>query len=83
MSLAYERAKKYRIISEDTQEDAKLYTPLTRGELAKIITHFARNILNKPYVADPLCSATSFSDSEFRDDELTVFIEEACSLGLM
>ena len=80
---AYTWAKKYGITTQDSFEKARMYETLTRGELAKMITNFSRQVIGLDYMADPTCTASVFVDYTERDDELRSYVEQSCSLGLM
>jgi cysteine-rich repeat protein len=79
----YTWAKENWLTTMQTEEEARMYDELTRGELAKMITNFVRNVLGRAYTADPLCDASVFADNGTWDDELRSYITQACSLGLM
>lgn len=80
---AYTWAKKFGITTQDSFEKARMYETLTRGELAKMVTNFSRQVIGLEYRADPKCTASVFADYTQRDDELSSYIEQSCSLGLM
>ena len=80
---AYAWAREYDITTMPTEEEARMYDELTRGELAKMITNFVRNVLGRVYIYDPLCDASVFADNGEWDNELRLYITQACSLGIM
>ncbi len=80
---AYNRAREHALFEEDAFDNELLYKPMTRGELAKIVSNFARKALHRPYVYDIRCASDLFSDNWLRDQDLRSYVEQACSLSLM
>ena len=65
-----------------TAELARLFSNITRAEMAKIITVFAITFQNKQ--ADETNQAcTSFTDISNLNTELQNYVQQSCKLGLM
>lgn len=60
--------------------NARLGDPVTRGELAKMIVNFAKNVLGKTGNTQKVCA---FSDNIYGTKEDKSFIIQACQMGLM
>lgn len=79
---AYNRAYNQGITTLSPIENASLNNPITRAELAKMITVYATTLLNKEIAIDhPWC--LNFSDSNNINLELAWFVTQACQLGIM
>jgi hypothetical protein len=80
---AYIWAKKYGITTMQTAVEARLYDPLTRAELAKMMSVFSIHIAWKKLTQDPLCNVMLYSDNALMDSEQKKYIWQACHLWLM
>ena len=64
-----------------TVEEARLFDEITRAEMAKIISVYAKKFRDKLETVKYACS--QFSDMHETNEELQGFILSACQLGLM
>jgi len=80
---AYNWARENRLFGENEFDNELLYKPMTRGELAKMVSNFARRVLSVSYVFDATCTSDVFVDTKDRSDEQRDYVEQACSLHLM
>ncbi|MDR0606965.1 MAG: hypothetical protein LBG52_01120 [Candidatus Peribacteria bacterium] len=82
MIAAYQWAFQRGITTMPTFSKARLTDPITRAEMAKMISVFATKLLHKsPNNEKAKC--TQFIDLSFANDDLQPYIVESCQLGLM
>lgn len=79
---AYEFGKKHGLTTKDLKE-ARLYDFLNRGELAKMMSAYIKNVDGKEPVDNPVCDITTYGDYDSFDDELKMYIKMACDFGIM
>ena len=79
MNEAFNFAKQNKITSTQNIENAKMYTKLTRWELAKMLTNYAENVLGKAPNNSIKCS---FTDINTKQDK-NYLITESCKLWIM
>lgn len=79
---AYEFGKKHGLTTKDLKE-ARLYDSLNRGELAKMMSAYIKNVDGKEPVDNPVCDITTYGDYDTFDDELKMYIKMACDFGIM
>lgn len=77
--IAYQYAFLHNITTM-SYEKARLGDSITRGELAKMIVNFAKNVLEKKPDTKKVCA---FSDNIYGSKEDKSFIIQACQLWLM
>jgi hypothetical protein len=79
---AYQWAYKYSITTMNTYENARISDPLTRAEMAKMISVYAMTFLHKvPDLTKSACR--EFKDLSLTTLELQHYMTTACQLGLM
>jgi hypothetical protein len=77
---AYEWAYANGITTKDTYEAANMTAPITRAEMAKMLSNYAKKFQEKT----PDTSATcNFNDTASVGGDLAVAIVESCQLGIM
>lgn len=64
-------------------EKARLYDPLTRNELAKMMSAFIKSVGGEEPTENPLCDITKFADYASFDDEMKMYVKMACNYGIM
>lgn len=79
LQIAYQYAFLHNITTM-SYTNARLGDPVTRGELAKMIVNFAKNVLGKTGNTQKVCA---FSDNIYGTKEDKSFIIQACQMGLM
>ena len=80
LGKAYEWAYANGITTKDTYEAANMTAPITRAEMAKMLSNYAKKFQEKT----PDTSATcNFNDTASVGGDLAVAIVESCQLGLM
>ena len=80
LGKAYEWAYANGITTKDTYEAANMTAPITRAEMAKMLSNYAKKFQEKT----PDTSATcNFNDTASVGGDLAVAIVESCQLGIM
>jgi hypothetical protein len=80
LGKAYEWAYANGITTKDTYEAANMTAPITRAEMAKMLSNYAKKFKNMT----PDTSATcNFGDTASVGGDLAVAIVESCQLGIM
>ena len=80
LGKAYEWAYANGITTKDTYEAANMTAPITRAEMAKMLSNYAKKFKNMT----PDTSATcNFGDTASVGGDLAVAIIESCQLGIM
>jgi hypothetical protein len=79
---AYRFACEQDISAMNTIQSARLYSELTRAEMAKIVSVYAKNILGKE-IPDKKPFCKQFNDADQVNKELQGYIISACELDLM
>ncbi len=80
INMAYQRAYSFGITTMNTIRKADIEWTLVRKNMAKLITNFAVNVLEKDISTGKVCS---FSDISHLTKETQYYILAACRLGLM
>lgn len=70
-------------ISTVDSEDARLTDKIIRGEVAKILSTFYKNVLKKTITHIDECNPSNYSDYATTDEETRWYIYDVCSVGLM
>ena len=70
-------------LTTQTLEEARLYDGLNRGELAKMMSAYIKNVDGTEQVDNPVCDITTYDDYASFDDELKMYIKMACDYGIM
>ena len=79
---AYERAYENKITTLYPQQEARLFEPITRAELAKMMSVYATKFLEKvPLTGKVGCA--DFQDKDQTNLELAGFMQRACELEIM
>ena len=80
---AYQWAHKYSITTMESLEEARIADAITRAEMAKVISVYAKTFMEKKPNVSKFTQCLAFSDMWEVNSELQFFILEACELGLM
>lgn len=81
--LAFEWAKKNTITRATTMDTARLYSPISRAELAKMMVQYITNVEKKSIPTNNACVIDTYKDATSMDSEQKQFITNACQLGIM
>lgn len=79
---AYQRAYRNGITTLYPQSEARLFEPITRAELAKMMSVYSRKFLDKPQLTGKVGCA-DFTDKGEVNEELAGFMQTACELEIM
>lgn len=81
--LAFEWAKKNTITRSTNIDTARLYSPISRAELAKMMVQYITNVEKKSIPTNNACIVDTYKDATSMDSEQKQFITNACQLGIM
>ena len=81
MQELYTRAYENGLTTMPSLEAARFGDAITRAEVAKVISVYATQVLNKEILEKEACKA--FMDIKEVNEELQGYITQACNLGLM
>lgn len=79
---AYERAYENKITTLYPQKEARLFEPITRAELAKMMSVYTTKFLKKIPISWKL-GCSDFQDKDQTSPELAGFMQTACELEIM
>lgn len=79
---AYERAYENKITTLYPQTEARLFEPITRAELAKMMSVYTTKFLKKIPISWKL-GCSDFQDKDQTSPELAGFMQTACELEIM
>lgn len=79
---AYERAYENKITTLYPQTEARLFEPITRAELAKMMSVYTTKFLKKIPISWKL-GCSDFQDKDQTSPELAGFMQTACELEMM
>ncbi len=80
---AFTWAQKNNITHATSIDIARLYSPITRAELAKMMVQYVTNIQKKSIPSNSQCVIENYKDSSSMDSEQKQYITHACQLWIM
>lgn len=82
ITSAYEYAKSVWITNTNSIETARIYDPITRWELAKMIVEYTKNVKKKPIQEIQECLPENYKDVKNTMRQAT-YISDICSMYVM
>ncbi len=80
---AFTWAQKNNITRATSIDTARLYSPITRAELAKMMVQYITNVQKKSIPSNSQCIIENYEDASNMDNEQKQYIANACQLWIM
>jgi hypothetical protein len=80
---AYTFAKDHGISTMPSYEKARLNDGISRGEAAKVVTQYYKNILKKTITRTDICNPKNYKDYDKMDTETAWYVRDVCSIWIM